>query len=114
MSVDAPSKGRRTYSNQGSDDLTKSPPDGQECQEVLLVSRNEFQEHGSVNGQVSTSTNTDKGNHDTLDISFDRWSGRGLTKETKLGMAPARIPKIPERRRVEFHAIRRLFPLAES
>jgi len=69
MLVDTSKRKRGTYSDQRSDDLTKSPPDGQECQEVLLVSRDEFQEHGSVNGQVSSSTNTDKGNHDTLGIS---------------------------------------------
>jgi len=31
-----------------------------------------------------------------------------LTKETKFGMAPAMIPKIPDRSKVEFQAIRRL------
>jgi hypothetical protein len=75
----------------------------------LLVSRDEFQEHGAVNGKVTAGPNTDKSNHDTLESAlFLADLCEGHTKETKLGMAPARIPKIPERRSVLFQAIRRL------
>lgn len=49
-----------THSDQTGDDLADSPPDTEQSKEVLVFTGNEFDEQGSVHGQVSADTEADE------------------------------------------------------